>query len=943
MKLEPGMAYNTKKLNKLFAVLSVLFFITIIWVFLDDYIKPWKVVQIKSLEIKRQVLSEQVAEEDKNIDQEKLKELKSKAEVEEKNLAQKNDAIKNAQEEQKEIDKQIYSQNMINGEMGSLAAEWQYKYEHYNTMKGKEKNALAAQKQMQKYKALFDEGRDRLKQLQADELRVQNTIKSIQKESEVIQKSIKDLVGAKERLLAAAEKSELNPIWFLRNAPFIDYLDPTIKIQQIVLNNIVDDRYFQKTAKVDRCTTCHVFIDQKGFEAQPNPYKTHPKLDTLAVGQDSAHPKKEFGCTTCHGGEGHRVLDFQSVAHTPQNLAQKKEWQEKYNWHEPHKVPSTMLPLQHTEASCIKCHQGEDRLVFGEKHNKGRELIENYGCYGCHKIQGWEHYKKPGPSLEKIVGKLTSEFTKNWIWSPHTFNPHSRMPAFFSQANNSKEEFAKLNIVEVNAMTEYLYAKSKDYQPTIKYVGGNADKGKELIQTIGCVGCHQVAGIDEPYSNVKSLKGPYLVNLGSKLDKDWLVTWLLKPSHYQEDTVMPSFRLSNQEANDIAAFLLASKNKTFEQLKFASIDLEKVDQLLVEYFSAFDPIAVAQKQVAQLSEKEKVLELGKRSLSKYGCYSCHNISGFDDLPPIGPELSAVGSKFVDKFGWGHQHHLEKNRHTWLFQHLKQPSIWDIGVPKPFKDLNKMPNFYLSDDEATVMTTYLLGLVDEFIPMTGKRNLPANRQVALEGKKVANKYNCQGCHVIDGVGGTINAAFADDQNAGPPWLVVQGHRVYSEWLYNFLQNVYTIRPYMTVRMPSFNFTNDELNKLVAYFQLDANQITFAKHQAKVEWEPGEREAAQKMFQELACTSCHTVGFTNEKAQGPDLRQVKLRLRETWIKEWLLNPQAIMPYTPMPNFWDGGKASAVPGVLGDDPQKQIQAMTKYLFEMSQNSYPQPISKQ
>ncbi len=942
MKLEPGMAYNTKKLNKLFAVLSVIFFITIIWVFLDDYIKPWKVIQIKSLDVKRQVLNQQAAEEDKTIDQEKYKELKTKAAEAEKILAKKKEAIEKTEEELKEIDKLIYSQNMLNGETGSLAAEWQYKFEHFSSMKGKETNASAAQKQMQKYKELFDQGRDRLKQLQADEHRAQNVIKSIQKENDTITKEIKELVGAKERLIAAAEKTELNPIWFLRNAPFIDYLDPTIKIQQIVLNKIVDDRYFQKTAKVDRCTTCHVFIDQKGFENQVNPYKTHPKLDTLAVGQNSAHPKKEFGCTTCHGGEGHRVIDFQSVAHTPQNLTQKKEWQDKYHWHEPHRVPSTMLPLQHTEASCVKCHQGEDRLVFGEKHNRGRELIENYGCYGCHKIQGWEHYKKPGPSLEKIVGKLTPEFTKNWIWSPHTFNPHSRMPAFFNQANNSNEEFAKLNIVEVNAMTEYLYAKSKSYQPTIKFVSGNPDKGKELIQTIGCIGCHQVAGIDEPFSKVKSLKGPYLVNLGSKLDKDWLVTWLLKPSHYQEDTVMPSFRLSNQEANDIASFLLASKNKTFEQLKFAKVDLEKVDQLLVEYFSAFDPISVAQKQVAQLSEKEKVLELGKRSLSKYGCYSCHDIAGFDDLPPIGPELSAIGSKFVDKFGWGHQHHLEHSRHSWLFQHLKQPSIWDVGVPKPFKDINKMPNFNLSDDEATVMTTYLLGLVDEYIPLTGMRNLPAHKQVALEGRKVANKYNCQGCHVIDGVGGTINAAFSEDQNSGPPWLVVQGHRVYTEWLYNFLQNVYTIRPYMSVRMPSFNFTNDELNKLVAYFQLDANQITFAKHNAKVEWEPGEREAAQKMFQELACTSCHTAGFNNEKAQGPDLRQVKLRLRETWINQWLINPQAIMPYTPMPNFWDGGKASAMPGILGDDPQKQIKAMTKYLLEISQNSYPQAISK-
>ena len=52
---------------------------------------------------------------------------------------------------------------------------------------------------------------------------------------------------------------------------------------------------------------------------------------------------KEIGCTVCHGGEGHRVNDFNSAAHTPRDDKQKAEWVEKYNWHEPHKVPSQCL------------------------------------------------------------------------------------------------------------------------------------------------------------------------------------------------------------------------------------------------------------------------------------------------------------------------------------------------------------------------------------------------------------------------------------------------------------------------------------------------------------------------------------------------------------------------------------------------------------------------
>ena len=56
MKLEPGMAYNTKRLNKVFAVLSIVFLFVVIWLILDDYIRPWKGFQVKALKIKQEVL-----------------------------------------------------------------------------------------------------------------------------------------------------------------------------------------------------------------------------------------------------------------------------------------------------------------------------------------------------------------------------------------------------------------------------------------------------------------------------------------------------------------------------------------------------------------------------------------------------------------------------------------------------------------------------------------------------------------------------------------------------------------------------------------------------------------------------------------------------------------------------------------------------------------------
>ncbi len=936
MKREPGMHYNTKTLNKVFAFVAVLFLIATLWMFLDDYIRPWKAIQVKALEIEQKVLAERIAEENKNINQEDLAAIKAKIDSAEKEIEGRKKEIQSIEKELSLLDKKIYAQNMTNGIHGSKSGEYQFQYEHYH---------MHHDKRADKYKALmieakkrFAEGKDDLKTYQLEQSQLNKKLKKITSKKSEFEKELSKLTGAKDRLIFAKSKTEKTPIWFLRNSPFIDYLDPTLKIEQIVLDNITDDRYFVQTKKVDRCITCHKFIDKEGYEDQENPYKTHPRVNELAVGRNSAHPMKKFGCTGCHGGEGHRVFDFSAPAHMPQNAEQEKEWKKKYHWHEPHKIPEPMLPLQYTEASCVKCHSGEERIGLSQKLNKGRKLLENYGCYGCHKADGWEHLKKPGPSLTKINSKVSLEFMKNWIWSPHTFNPNSRMPAFFGQSNNSKPEFMIKNIAEVNAMAEYIHEKSKTSNAFAKYEQGNAEKGKELIQTVGCIACHQIEGIDEPYNKVNSLKGPYLTGTGSKVDANWLVSWLIKPSHYQKDTVMPSFRLSKSEANDIATYLLGLKNPKFEGLKFEPLNKTVRDEILVgDYFSQFDPEKSARAKLNSMSDRERTLELGRLSIGKYGCYSCHTIEGFaEDRPPIGPEWNGIGSKFVHQFGFGQQHHIPHRRDAWMYAHLENPRRWDIGVPKPFKDLNRMPNFYLNKEEIDAMTTALLGFNAQFIPMAGKKNHDAAGKLALEGMKVANKYNCYGCHKIDGMGGDIGAAYSDDLNAGPPWLVDQGHRVNPDWFQNFLQNISPIRPYLQVRMPSFDYLPGEVDKLITYFNASSGVSNYI-NKPKVVWEAGEKEAARKMWDGFACVSCHSIGFNNEEAQGPNLHKAASRLRPTWIKKWLKNPLAIQLYTPMPDFWEGGTKAAkeydesLAGLLGDDPERQMNAMVKYVLSL------------
>ena len=140
----------------------------------------------------------------------------------------------------------------------------------------------------------------------------------------------------------------------------------------------------------------------------------------------------------------------------------------------------------------------------------------------------------------------------------------------------------------------------KNIDPLKKYTGGDPEKGKKLISEVGCLSCHGVDGLEKASNKVKAYAGPWLQGSGSKLNGDWLVSWLKKPNHYQKDTIMPSFRLTDREANDMTAYILSLKNKKFEELKFEKLDKKVRDELLVkDYFSAFDTEEMARARLAK--------------------------------------------------------------------------------------------------------------------------------------------------------------------------------------------------------------------------------------------------------------------------------------------------------------------------------------------------------
>ncbi len=194
----------------------------------------------------------------------------------------------------------------------------------------------------------------------------------------------------------------------------------------------------------------------------------------------------------------------------------------------------------------------------------------------------------------------------------------------------------------------------------------------------------------------------------------------------------------------------------------------------------------------------QLVYLGRRSISKYGCFGCHDVPGFEAAKPIGTGLADWGRKETSKIafeqittyigrsepgvGHGDGHDLDLSRvndkdkdrafflnslvhhqrEGFLWQKLRAPRSFDFEKTqnKKFNERLKMPRFRFHPDNADgsesqknaeireQVMTFVLGLVSE-APVDEYLYRPDPRRKAIaEGRVVLNKYNCGGCHTLE---------------------------------------------------------------------------------------------------------------------------------------------------------------------------------------------------
>jgi cbb3-type cytochrome oxidase cytochrome c subunit len=941
--------YDTRTLSKWFALGSIVLLIVTVWASIQDYARPWKVYQRQYQAISAAVGERKLMQAEKAMSQSKLQEL-------EKQIA---DAQAGMALVTKDVDKKIakIQDRLYIATSKYQIAKGELDAHNYVLEHAVEKTPA----KVAKIKADFDKEKAHvgelrliqeqleiaLAQAEADKRDILSTEK---KATEELSKLLFQQNALKKQI-AANEASIGN---LARNAPIVDFVAPTIKVNQIILDGLYDDYFFNKVQRVDRCMTCHVTADKAGFEDYPQPFKTHPKLH-LIVGADSPHPVEKMGCTVCHAGAPGSV-DFNHAAHTPRNEEQALEWEEKYHFHYNAHVKTPMIPLQLTEGRCIQCHAKEVQLKDAPTFNAGMRLIERYGCYNCHKFGG--HFdqlskeRKSGPSLQHLASKLNQDWVRKWLWDPKSFRPSTLMPAFWQTHNNSDPDSLERGKVEVDAIAHFIFKKSKPYEPIKLASGaqGDIERGKAIVGSVGCLGCH--ASADFPRTNPEDptalgwkdprvpMFGPELNQMGSKVSAAWLESWLINPKHYWEGTMMPSMKLKEQEAKDVAAYLLSKKNSDFDQARVPKPKDEVRDAVTLEFLKGQMATNDANVKLASMSLEDKRSYLGEKLVSHYGCYACHAIDGFEKAPNIGAELTLEGSKDVSKFDFGNVHLVKTQREQWIYTKIRTPRIWDVGKNRDFQGKVRMPHFGMGHEQAEAITAIVIGYEIDKVDDGKKHKIDGRWESIIAGHRIVNRQNCVGCHGIELQGGHVLAHY-EDPSEGPPNLNTQGRKTQSDWLFSYLKNTdVMIRPWVKARMPQFGFDDATAVAITRYFAAvdNAQYPSFASRKGNP-LTAEEQQQAVKLMDQLVCLSCHGVRKPGEDvaSAAPHFANVKHRLQSDWIAHhWLPDPAGIMPGTRMPQNWplndpeDVSQGNlAIPGYFGDDAKTQMEKVTDYLM--------------
>jgi cytochrome c551/c552 len=510
-------------------------------------------------------------------------------------------------------------------------------------------------------------------------------------------------------------------------------------------------------------------------------------------------------------------------------------------------------------------------LRAGQRLREGRLLFAQFRCAACHeahsvlppKGQGLPELAQDAPVFDQLGAKFREPWLAHWISDPQSIRPHALMPKLFAAPPGEVAQPAA-DLAAYFAMLG-VPAEGKPLDETLVPEGG------ALFANLGCVACHSRPDADGPDEHDRVP----LSHLRAKWLPHELRDWLKEPAKNFQWNRMPHFRLSDEEAMRLTAYLVLTANREFPEGPKG------------------DPAK------------------GGALLATAGCLNCHA-----GLPPTTtPTLDATLAN-----GW--------TRGCLASDAAARGKAPDFAFTAPQREA-------LTAFASTGFASLKQDTPAEF----AERQIKNLRCTACHARDAAPSLWSQledetaplqaAAPLEEGEGKpTFTTAL-------PPltWL---GEKLRPEWMSAFIAGHggdEKLRPWIVARMPGFPAPLAE-----SLAQGLAFQHGYPLTEPALRLDPELVKAGETLLGEnggFNCTTCHGVadkpGTAVFEAPGINLALAQPRLRHDYYLRWVLFPQRLDAETKMPRFADDDGKTPLTDLLDGQAAAQFEAIWHYLHSL------------
>jgi len=227
----------------------------------------------------------------------------------------------------------------------------------------------------------------------------------------------------------------------------------------------------------------------------------------------------------------------------------------------------------------------DEALVAGEQLRRGHALFVEGRCARCHDYDdlrvtesAYLELDRAGPDLRRVASRAKVGWIAKWMRDPHAVRPDASMP--------------KLPLTDSDADDVAAYLGGLGAAPPpVAFTAAQRDAGAARFRELGCVACH--TRTDEPPEAAAIGERVRLAFVQEKWHGAALIAYLREPSAHYPDVRMPNLEVSADDAEALAAYLLADQQ--------------------------------------ELPAPKGDAKSGRRLVQKHGCVLCHALDA--DIPP----------------------------------------------------------------------------------------------------------------------------------------------------------------------------------------------------------------------------------------------------------------------------------------------------------------------